>query len=726
MLDSIGVTPRGVQKSAIDKGLLDGKSIMVCSPTGSGKTLVGEMALLRSVIAGKKGLYLVPLRALGLQVWNGLRERYESHGIRVGLSTGDYQNEGNELSDRDIIVTTYERADSLLRHGAPWLLDVGTVVIDEIQNLGEVRRGARLESAIIRLKRLIHDLQLIALSATVGTPLDLSEWLQCELIESDERPVPLHCKVLSTSNKDKTVRELVLTTIQSNGQAIVFQRTRREAEVECFRLAADVGRQLTEGEKARLDSELGSVENWGVSLPPELRTVLHDGTAFHHAGLGPKARGLVEHLFQTGRVRVVCATTTLAAGMDLPARTVVVTNVKTPKEHGQLLSANRLHQMLGRAGRPNHDKVGFGVVLTGSEGEAEEAEKRYFDQVEESGKVLLVPRYDRVRSVLNTPSSMTELLLVALDEQGETSLEEVEDSLLNDSYLIHCAMQDAESPMRLLNLGEISAEAAIERHALPESVRAAKQGSFGAVDIREKGDTVVGAIVTDWDGSQYACRFSSRTSFSGCLEGPQCSCGRSLDAHGMLCSHLLLLGASAATELGAIADYVIPLSLSESSPAGILLKLGLVEGGTAGKLKPTRLGRLINRLYLSIPTAREMLALLPQTEDKTSLLWLLRHLVGIESGGSLGESYDQLIDAITSNRAPISELAKRSGFHEGDINGLIETTTWLLRSIHAVGRLGGLLPVVTIAENMIQALDLARGHGPTGSDNGGYEHNESA
>lgn len=726
MLDSIGVTPRGVQKSAIDKGLFEGKSIMVCSPTGSGKTLIGEMALLRSVVAGRKGLYLVPLRALGLQVWNVLRERYEPHGVKIGLSTGDYQNEGNELSDRDIIVTTYERADSLLRHGARWLLDVGTVVIDEIQNLGEVKRGARLESAIIRLKHLINDLQLIALSATVGAPDELSEWLECELVESDDRPVPLHCKVLSTSNKQKTVRELVMTTIQSNGQAIVFQRTRREAEVEAFRLAADVGRQLTGDEKTRLDSELESVENWGVSLPPELRTVLHDGTAFHHAGLGPRARGLVERLFQTGRVRVVCATTTLAAGMDLPAKTVVVTNVKAPQEHGQLLSANRLHQMLGRAGRPKYDKAGFGVVLTGSEGEAEEVEKRYFDQVEESGKVLLIPRYDRVRSVLDTPSAMTELLLVTLDVQGEASLEEIEDNLLNDSYLIHCAMRDTKSPMRLLNLGEASATAAIERHALPDSIRAAKQGSFGAVNVREKGETVIGAIVTDWDGSQYACRFSSRLSSDGFVEGPQCSCGRSLDVYGIMCPHLVMLGASAAKELGAVADYVIPLSLSESSPAGVLLKLGLVEGGAAGKLKPTKLGRLINRLYLSIPTAREMLALLPQTEDRASLLWLLRHLISIESGMSLGESFDQLIDALTSTHVPIAELAKTSGFHEGDINGLIETTTWLLHSIHAVGRLGGLLPVMTTAENMIQALDLAQSRGPTSNDNGGYEHNDSA
>ena len=166
---------------------------MVSSPTGSGKTLVGELALLRAVTAGKKGLFLVPLRALAVQVSQVLKDRYEVFGIMVGLSTGDFQTSGEELAENDIVVTTYERADSLLRRNAGWIGELGTVVIDEIQTLADSGRGARLDSLIIRLRRQLQDLQIIALSATVASPEELAEWMDCELGESDDRPVPLIC-----------------------------------------------------------------------------------------------------------------------------------------------------------------------------------------------------------------------------------------------------------------------------------------------------------------------------------------------------------------------------------------------------------------------------------------------------------------------------------------------------------------------------------------------------
>jgi len=121
LLQQVGISPRGIQTQTIDAGILTGKSIMVCSPTGSGKTLVGEMALLRAIFDGKRGLYLVPLRALAYQVARLLKKRYEDNVIRVGVTTGDMHLTGEEMGEFDIIVTTYERADSLLRHQANWL-----------------------------------------------------------------------------------------------------------------------------------------------------------------------------------------------------------------------------------------------------------------------------------------------------------------------------------------------------------------------------------------------------------------------------------------------------------------------------------------------------------------------------------------------------------------------------------------------------------------------------
>jgi len=712
LLNQAGMRPRGVQSDSISKGLLEGQNIMVSSPTGSGKTLVGEMAVLRAVTCDKKGLFLVPLRALAVQIFKTMKDRYEHLGVMIGLSTGDFQGAGEELAEYDIVVTTYERADSLLRRRSSWLYDLGAVVIDEIQTMSEIGRGARLESLIVRLKNSIEDLQIVALSATTGDPDELAEWLGCTLVVSEERPVPLVHKVVTSSNRNQSLRKLVMTTVQGNAQAIVFHRTRREAEAQAKQLAEDVGRQFTSEEKKKLDQDLGSVENWNVNLSPDLRSLLHNGIAFHHAGLGYNERRIIERLFSSGDVRVICATTTLAAGMDLPARTVILSSFKSPADYRRLLSANSVHQMLGRAGRPGYDKIGFGVILAGSTGEAEEAKRRYFEASidEASGKETLIPKFDRINSTLGQAGSLSEQLLVILDMLGSATIEEIENGILGNSFLVHCAIRDSRAPMRVLQLGEISAKIVLERHALPETIQSARKNLLGKTILREKNETVIGGIVTSFDGGQFTCRFSARLSTSGSVEGPMCSCGTPVNDDGILCHHLVTLGMAAAAELGNMADYVIPLSLSESSPLGLLIRLGLVEGATDGKLKPTRLGRAANRLYLRIPTVREILAILPMTNSSTELLWLLRHVVSIETGMSLDESFDNLLGSIVTTEIPIQDLSSQFGLSIGDVYGILDTSRWLLYAITVLSDLGGLARTVELSQGLADALENRLGN----------------
>ncbi|OLS31712.1 MAG: putative ski2-type helicase [Candidatus Thorarchaeota archaeon AB_25] len=707
IIGKAGIKPRGVQNLAIDKGLLQGKSIMVSSPTGSGKTLVGEMALLRAVTAGEKGMFLVPLRALAVQVSQILKDRYEVFGVVVGLSTGDFQNSGEDLAENDILVTTYERADSLLRRNASWINELGTVVIDEIQTLADAGRGARLESFIVRMRRQLSNLQIIALSATVGSPEKLAEWMDCELVESDDRPVSLVSKVMVVANKNRSLKKLVMTTVQGDGQSIVFNRTRREAEAQAIRLAEDVGRQFTSTEKDRLDLELKSLENINVNIPSDIRALLHDGTAYHHAGLDYQTRRLVERLFNQGLIRVISATSTLAAGMDLPARTVVLSNTKAPQNHRIFLSANRVHQMLGRAGRPGRDKVGFGIILAGSAGEADKIKNRYFDVMtdQETGKESLTPKHDSISSVLGESSSLSEQLLVILDMLSSATMEEIENGILGESFLVHSAIRNSKSPMRVLQLGEITAEAAIERHALTDTIHSARKGVLGATKIREQHEAVIGGIVTGYGGGQYTCRFSARLAQSETTEGPMCSCGRPLDEDGILCHHLVALGMTASRELGTLADYVIPLSLSETSPLALLIRLGLVEGDVDGKLKPTKLGRTVNRLYLSIPTVRELLAILPTTEDNTQLLWLLRHLVSLESGSTLDDSFEHMMAALASTDISVRQLADKIGISMGDMHGLLESSRWILHSVSIIAELGGLSKILGMSRSLLEALE---------------------
>ena len=702
VLSEMGITPRGVQVKALENDVLDGTSLMVCSPTGSGKTLVGEMALLRAVFEGDKGIYLVPLRALAAQVAAVLQERYSKLNISVALSTGDYYQNGSELGENDIIVMTYERADSIIRHKTPWLSKVSTIVIDEIQNLSYGRRGSRLESLILRLRRLRPEAQIVALSATIDSPTELAEWLGCRLIIHDERPVPLIYKILTTSDRKRLARDLVMTTVQSNGQLILFNRTRREAESMARYLAPEIGRQLTQLEKAQLNNEINGITHWDSHVPAELMPLLHEGVAFHHAGIDSKTRRMIEDLFEQGLLKVISATTTLAAGMNLPARTVILTNVVQPNGTEQLIPTNLVHQMLGRAGRPGKDKKGFGIILAGSRGEAERIRETYFAS-QQGGSTPLTPKYEPIRSCLNF--ELTDQLLVALDFLGESTLDSIEHDFFGDSFLTFSGVRDVGSPVRIMELGEITALKALERHCLSSTLTAAREGVLGTVEIREVNNTVIGGIVSGIPSTSVTCRFSIRTTAAGTIEGPSCSCGTPIDERGILCPHLVSLGVSAIRQQPATADYILPLALSESSPARTLIRMGLVEGTIEGRLRVTHLGRLVNRLYLKIDTFREMMAMLPLVEDNTRLLWLLHHLVQLESGKRLDLPFDHLLGLVVTTTTPLPEIAREFSLSFGDLIFILENAQWLLYCIAVIAKHGRLTHAFEAAYDLKAMID---------------------
>ena len=183
---------RPAQEKAIKKGLLERKNLLVCTPTASGKTLIAELAALKSIIGGNgKAIYIVPLKALASEKYKDFKKRYD--GIaKVALSIGDIDSSDSYLVDYDLIITTSEKLDSLIRHHAPWLSLISTIIIDEIHLLNDPGRGPTLEILITILRQLLKKAQIIALSATIGNPEELSEWLKAELVIDDWRPVKLH------------------------------------------------------------------------------------------------------------------------------------------------------------------------------------------------------------------------------------------------------------------------------------------------------------------------------------------------------------------------------------------------------------------------------------------------------------------------------------------------------------------------------------------------------
>ncbi len=179
------------QLKAIDAGLFQNKNLLICTPTASGKTLIAEMAFLNSVSKGKT-LYVVPLRALASEKYHDFKERYELHNYKIAVSSGELDKSDSYLENYDLIITTSEKLDSLLRHKVNWINRVKTIIIDEVHLLNDSSRGPTLEVVITLLRQIVPTAQMICLSATVGNAHDLAKWLNAELIKDKWRPVELH------------------------------------------------------------------------------------------------------------------------------------------------------------------------------------------------------------------------------------------------------------------------------------------------------------------------------------------------------------------------------------------------------------------------------------------------------------------------------------------------------------------------------------------------------
>ncbi|MBH8572876.1 RNA helicase [Nostocaceae cyanobacterium CENA369] len=396
------------QKDAI-ASLNAGRSVVVCAPTGSGKTLIGEYAIYRALAQRKRVFYTTPLKALSNQKLRDFREKF---GIdQVGLLTGD----ASINRDAPILVMTTEIFRNML-YGTPIgqvgisLVDVEAVVLDECHYMNDRQRGTVWEESIIYCP---HEVQLVALSATVANSDQLTDWLNrvhgpTDLIYSDFRPVPLefhYCNpkglfpLLNDSktkinprlanrgkrrqgDKGKNGRpeapslSYTLSQLQQRDMlpAIYFIFSRRG----CDKAVAEVGdlwlvnNDESQILRRQIDEFLSRNPEAGRSgqIAP-----LYRGIAAHHAGILPAWKVLVEELFQQGLIKVVFATETLAAGINMPARTTVISTLSKRTDTGhRLLNASEFLQMAGRAGRRGMDKQGHVVtVQTPFEGAKEAA-----------------------------------------------------------------------------------------------------------------------------------------------------------------------------------------------------------------------------------------------------------------------------------------------------------------------------------------------------------------
>jgi len=383
------------QEEAIKAGALEDRNLVLASPTASGKTLVAEFCALKHIIEKNgKTIYLTPLRALASEKFQEFKKytsirKANGKRIRIGISTGDYDSSDPWLERYDIIVTTNEKADSLLRHRAKWMDEISLVVADEVHLLNDSERGPTLEVVLARLMQINPDMQILALSATINNVEEIAEWLKGEYVTTEWRPVLLKEGVLLQKEiqyKDGDARKiekksknsavnLALNTVKGGGQALIFATTRRNSVALAKKAANAVEEVLSKPVKRALGRDAEKILATGekTRISELLAELVKCGAAFHHAGLGSGHRRIIEDSFRQGKIKVVTATPTLAFGVNLPARTVVIQDYRRyePGYGYYPISVLEYKQMAGRAGRPKYDKVGEAVLTAKTDDEAD-------------------------------------------------------------------------------------------------------------------------------------------------------------------------------------------------------------------------------------------------------------------------------------------------------------------------------------------------------------------
>ncbi|MDX2085392.1 MAG: DEAD/DEAH box helicase [Candidatus Melainabacteria bacterium] len=389
------------QREAIET-IANGHSVVVCAPTGSGKTVIAEFAAFQAIEQGCKVFYTTPLKALSNQKFYDFKKQFGD--ANVGLLTGDMSHN----RDARIVVMTTEVFRNMLyglSEDSSLLSQVGYVVLDECHYMNDSDRGTVWEESIIYCPDTI---QIIALSATIANAKELTAWINevhhdTQLVSSDFRPVPLRfyyhnrgeimplfegsshklnkrLRAARSGNRDpKHHRQFQTSQLieemyeRDMLPAIVFVFSRKGCDKALFETRKlDL---LTREERARLKAEVAQfLEQMPFLKDNEMIPLLENGFASHHAGLLPGLKMLVENLFQQGLIKAVFATETLAAGINMPARSTVITAISKRTDTGhRLLTASEFLQMSGRAGRRGMDEVGHVVVVHSQFNSAQEA-----------------------------------------------------------------------------------------------------------------------------------------------------------------------------------------------------------------------------------------------------------------------------------------------------------------------------------------------------------------
>lgn len=690
---------RDIQKKAIQKGLFFRKSFLICAPSGSGKTLIGEICAFQNVFNHfGKSVYLVPFKALATEKYYYFKKYYERFKVKIELSIGDYDVDDSILKRADIIITTYEKMDSILRnfYDKDWIHEISTVIVDEIHIIGESDRGPRLESLIVRLNEFLYNPTIIGLSATIANPQFLNQWLSSLgndtiLINSEERPVPLHYRVQITQNKDSTIKKIIKKIIDEKGQVLIFLNKRKSAQQTSFLL-----KHLVKNHSSPEDLKIcKAIEKSLEEIKGgnhDLQRIVKYGLAFHHAGLLPKERKLIEDNFRKRVLKAICCTTTLSAGINTPSRVVIlrdfkkyvtsghnITNFKGYHENGdgftyfKPFSANQVFQMLGRAGRPGLDPVGYGIILVKNMEERNWVEDHYFQSFSSIDK--LTPKYNNLSSGLNMLHTLKEQVLLRIYEEGTITLKQLK-SFFERTYFwytIKDKMNEQQIPIeQFLMIQAITPLNILKLHARKDRFAEILKKHYQVILKEVTSSLINGFIKTDF--GIFSCRFDINS-------GIYCSCGvkngisdnfASDEFAFEFCNHITyflhyLISVPDPTFQKYVAD-IIPKTVKNQYILNYLLEKGLVIQDEDKTLQCSQFGKLIIRLYL-YPVSGVLIRHKLETSSISTFQDIIKEAYEVLRAEYRVRDYKMLNPILEwCDEVPIEDIVERYSVMAGDLH----------------------------------------------------------
>lgn len=491
------------QRAAIEAGVEDGRSLLVSSPTASGKTFIAMVALASAALKGAKSFYTAPLRSIATEKYREFREALTKLNLKVGISIGDLNvNDEIIVNRNDVIITTYEKLDSIIRNSPSIIDKMGSLVVDEIHYVDDEKRGPIIETLLSKVLYRSRGVQVVALSATVSNVDEIANWIGAKLVKCNWRPVPLNEGVykdgvihFSDGSKRKVEEvsanpsiNLVVDESRQGGQTLVFVQSRRRA-VQLAKMAARLPRNLlkfNQGKAREYAAKILATEGPRL-LREEIAELIMSGVSYHHAGLSNEQRTLIEDAFRDGALAAIFATPTLAAGVNLPARRVVIAEVERYDESYGVprdIKVFEYKQFAGRAGRPGLDPYGEAIIVASRPRSVRELMEEYIKAKPERLESRLYGvrgvRHSALGAVAsgiaNDFGSLLELHRKTLYyvQRGEEKLSQILRISLDD-LVAWGLVEETNGKLKATHLGYVVSRTYLDPASVPKLVKLAKR-----------------------------------------------------------------------------------------------------------------------------------------------------------------------------------------------------------------------------------------------------------